>query len=232
MSKVNGIHHLGISTADMKGQLNFFTQVLGMELIAIFPMHGTNGAHHAFVRLNDHTNLALMWAPDVDERTVMSGSTHAGHAGEVSAPGTMQHLAFTVPTKEDLLQMRNRIRSHGLPVLGTIDHGMTESIYFRGPENLNLEVVAEGPPIDVDEWIDPEVVAACGISQEELAKMRSPEPYEEPDEPVPQPAYDESKPNFNMPNLKEVLSIPDEQLSAMRSYNEPPAPKKKAKADA
>ena len=31
-TKPNGVHHLAISTADIKGQLAFFTDVLGGEL--------------------------------------------------------------------------------------------------------------------------------------------------------------------------------------------------------
>ena len=32
MGLASGVHHLAISTADMKAQLNFFTDVLGAEL--------------------------------------------------------------------------------------------------------------------------------------------------------------------------------------------------------
>ena len=32
MNKVEGLHHLAIATADIKGQIEFFTDKLGMEL--------------------------------------------------------------------------------------------------------------------------------------------------------------------------------------------------------
>ena len=38
MNKVEGLHHLAISTADMKGQIEFFTEKLGMELQALYWM--------------------------------------------------------------------------------------------------------------------------------------------------------------------------------------------------
>lgn len=41
-----------------------------------------------------------------------------------SAAGTLQHLAFNVDSLEDLVGMRDRIRSHGINVIGPIDHGM------------------------------------------------------------------------------------------------------------
>jgi catechol 2,3-dioxygenase-like lactoylglutathione lyase family enzyme len=31
MNQPNGIHHLALSTGDMKGQVEFFTEVLGMH---------------------------------------------------------------------------------------------------------------------------------------------------------------------------------------------------------
>ena len=40
MSGPNGVHHLAISTADVKQQLEFFTDVLGTELKALYWMHG------------------------------------------------------------------------------------------------------------------------------------------------------------------------------------------------
>ena len=39
-NKVEGLHHLGLCTADMKSQIEFFTDKLGMELQALYWMHG------------------------------------------------------------------------------------------------------------------------------------------------------------------------------------------------
>ncbi|MEN9717923.1 MAG: hypothetical protein RIQ99_801, partial [Pseudomonadota bacterium] len=35
-----GVHHIAFMAGDMKKQLEFFTQVLGFPLVAIFEMHG------------------------------------------------------------------------------------------------------------------------------------------------------------------------------------------------
>ena len=40
MNKVAGLHHLAICTANMKEQIEFFTDKLGMELQALYWMHG------------------------------------------------------------------------------------------------------------------------------------------------------------------------------------------------
>ena len=55
----DGVHHLAISTADIKAQIEFFTQVLGAELVALYWMHGVD-AWHAFVELNDTCSVAFV----------------------------------------------------------------------------------------------------------------------------------------------------------------------------
>ena len=45
MTKAQGVHHIAFSTADMKGQIEFFSDVLAMPLVAIFPMHGVPLLH-------------------------------------------------------------------------------------------------------------------------------------------------------------------------------------------
>ena len=83
----------------------------------------------------------------------------------------MQHLALKVGGDAELLAMRDRLRSKGVPVMGPVEHGMCRSIYFAGPENLSLELSYSNAPINNEEWIDPEVVALIGASPEELANM-------------------------------------------------------------
>ena len=38
---INGIHHLAIATRDIKAQIEFFSDVLGAELVALYWMHGS-----------------------------------------------------------------------------------------------------------------------------------------------------------------------------------------------
>jgi hypothetical protein len=119
--------------------------------------------------------------------------------------------------------MRDRIRSHGIQVLGPIDHGMIQSIYFAGPEHLSLEVCT-GRDIDENQWIDPEVQGLCGISAEELELLTSPAGFERPDEPVAQPAFDESLPNMHYPPAVRtaLMAMPDADVWNRLSVTDPP----------
>jgi len=224
VSHPSGVHHLAISTADIKGQIEFFTQVLGTELVGLYWMHGLD-AWHAFLQLDDACLLAFVDMKANHEIDAVPGVTHAGTAGDPSAPGTMQHVAFRADTLDDLLKMRDRIRSHGVNVLGPIDHGMCQSIYFAGPEGLTLEMAWSHAPVPADLWIDPEVVELAGISAEELSLYRSPpaDPEGTPGS-VPQPAIDPSKPKMGYPDelWEAVVAMSDEELSASMNYPDPP----------
>ena len=225
MGLATGVHHLAITTADMKGQLTFFCDVLGAELKALYWMHGVPGAQHGFVKLDDSSYVAFVSMPAIAEIEPEIGVTHAGSGAGVSAPGTMQHVAFNVDSLEDLLALRDRIRDRGVNVFGPLDHGMCHSIYFAGPENLTLEIATSAVPIDDRAWIDPEVVALCGIDDDELAAMRSPAPYQDQGGAVVNPPIDPAKPHMVMGTAEsyaKLMAMPDEVVTAKLSEPDPP----------
>jgi len=216
MNKVEGLHHLAISTADMKSQIEFFTDKLGMELVALYWMHGVENTWHGFLRLNDESSIAFVCHPDIKDIPVQFGQTHAGNPVRNVARGVMQHLALKVNNHEELLAMRDRLRSKGVPVLGPMDHGMCVSMYFAGPENLALELSYSKEPINQEAWIDPEVVALAGINAEELARYKKPAAFVDSGGGVKQPSVDAAGPHMtNYPagtSYARVIGTPDELL--------------------
>jgi hypothetical protein len=137
----------------------------------------------------------------------------------------MQHLSFNVDTYDDLLTIRDRIRSRGLNVYGPIDHGMCHSIYFAGHEDLSLEVSTSESAIDHRAWIDPEVVELAGITPDELERYRQPRAFERPAEPIPQPERDPDLPyprGMSEKIYTRVLGVPDEIIAAPTENSKPP----------
>ncbi|WP_165185501.1 VOC family protein [Caulobacter soli] len=218
-----GIHHLAFMAGDIKKHIAFFSEVMGCPLVALFDMHGVPGGLHAFLRMNDHSYFSIVQLPDVDQIPVQLGVTHAGNGALPSAPGTLQHLAFRADTEHELLALRDRIRGHGVNVIGPIDHGMCRSIYFAGPDQMTLEVACSSEAIDPARWIDPVVLAKAGISPDEAARFKAPAPYDGPS-PASQPPYDETKPHMAYPKKAylQMLTVPDEVITASASYAEPP----------
>lgn len=218
----DGIHHIAIMSANMKEQLTFFTQVMGFPLVGLFDMHGVPGGKHAFLKMADASYFSVVELAGIADIPSTLGITHAGTGAGKCAPGTMQHIAFRAPDEAGLLAMRNRIRSHGIPAIGPIGHGFCKSIYFAGPEGLTLEVACKVTEVDPARWVDPKVLAKCGISGEEAEAMMGPAPCAA-EELVAQPAYDPAVPNMAYPAeaLKMILATPDTVVAA-QSYNEPP----------
>jgi catechol 2,3-dioxygenase-like lactoylglutathione lyase family enzyme len=217
-----GVNHLALSTTDMKRQLEFWCDVLGMPLKALYWMHGVKGAYHGFVELAPDSYVAFVQHPDND-KDIEFGVSHAAGPGGPIRGGTMQHVAFHVDTLEQVLEMRDRIRSKGVQVFGPLDHGFIQSIYFEGPEGLNLEISC-GADIDERAWIDPEVTGLCGITDAELETLTSPAPFVAPDEPVAQPPIDTTNPlmQSNLAHYERIRSMPDQVVWDKFSETTPP----------
>lgn len=218
----NGVNHLALSTRDMKGQLEFWCDILGCPLKALYWMHGVEGTFHGFVELDKDSYVAFVQHPD-NAKDIEYGVTHAGNPGAPVTAGAMQHVAFNVDTIEELYEMRDRIRSRGIQVLGPMDHGFIQSIYFAGPEGLSLEV-ATGSAIDERAWIDPEVRDLCGISEAEVAAMTAPDDFECPAEPLSQPPFNPDLPHMHYaPGLVEkIMGRSDEKVWEEASETTPP----------
>jgi catechol 2,3-dioxygenase-like lactoylglutathione lyase family enzyme len=233
MGLPNGIHHLAICTKDIKVQIKFYTEVVGMELEALYWMHGVENTFHGFLKLGDSSSIALVQNPQIAEIKPQMGVSHPSWTAANVAPGAMQHFALNVDTEADLLAMRDRVRSHGYWVMGPLDHGFCKSIYLAAPEGIMLEFsTSEGNAIDAEAWIDPEVVKLAGISAEELEHFKHPDKFASQGGKVAQPKPDSSKPMMVFPRGDDrIYKMSDEEITQTMSMPTPPVPPKaKSKA--
>ncbi len=232
MTKPSGIHHIAVMSADMKEHIEFFSDVLGCRLVGLFDMHGVPGAFHAFLELNPNCHFSLVHTPGTRDIAIELGKTHSGTGAAPCAPGTMQHLAFRVDDEAGLLNMRDRIRSRGVNVIGPINHGICSSIYFAGPDQLTLEVACPGMEMTPERWVDPDVLERLEISVQEAERYTAPDDYAGEGGAVPQPPYDRAKPHQAYPEkvYQQMLAAPDEAITAQASYSEPPVALKSSQA--
>ena len=179
--------------------------------------------------------IAVFLSYDYARRISKKGSNYGrGEPEGVAAPessnnavagGALQHLAFNVEGEAELLAMRDRIRSRGVNIIGPIDHGMCQSLYFAGPEDLTLEIATSEKGIDGRAWIDPEVVGLAGITADELDRYRDPASFETQGGTIPQPPIDPAKPHMRgyPENLyRAIIGTPDEVITAQASETDPP----------
>jgi len=223
MGLPNGVHHLAICTKDIKKQIEFYSHVVGMELVALYWMHGVDKTFHGFVKMGN-SSIAFVQGPEVGEIQPQMGVSHAAWTAAPVAAGVMQHLALNVDTEADLLAIRDRVRTHGHWVMGPIDHGFCKSIYLAAPEGIMLEFsTSEGKPIDAEAWIDPEVVRLAGISLGELQRFKNPPEFESRGGAVKNPPVDLANPPMQFPPGRErIYSMSDEEVAARLSETTPP----------
>ena len=169
----NNINHIAFCTGNMKEQLDFYTKVVGMELKALFWMHGVEGAFHAFLQLSPNCCISFVYHPDVEKMQPVMGVSHVANTISLLPGGAHQHMAFNMNSVDEVKAIVERIRSFGYMVSDIIDHDFCQSAYMLAPENVWIEfttTVRDFKAVD----IDPEVLRLCGISAQELAKMQAP----------------------------------------------------------
>lgn len=123
------IDHLAFITPDLEGTVRFYRDLLGMELTLGI---GHDGFRHYFFRTGD--NHIAFFAYDGASKMETKF-----HGKRTSKPLGFDHLAFTVHTREEMFELKDRLEAAGLEVTGPIDHGAFWSIYFFDNNNIPLE---------------------------------------------------------------------------------------------
>ena len=184
----SGFNHVAYFTNDMKQQLEFFTEVVGMELVALFPMHGIPGASHCFLKMGKDSFLSFVQIAGVRVEGVV-GVSHARDAGGPVAGGTVQHISINVDSMDELLSLRDRLRSKNYAVFGPVDHSMAQSIYLGAPEGILLEFSStEGcTEPTTARWIEADTGRSLGMSSSDLERYSHPPGYKGQSGAVPQP---------------------------------------------
>jgi catechol 2,3-dioxygenase-like lactoylglutathione lyase family enzyme len=135
---IKQLHHVAYRCRDAKETVDFYTRVLGLEYamaLAEDRVPSTGEPHpymHVFFRMDDGSYVAFFELPDSPEM-----------GRDPNTPPWVQHLALRVPDEATLAKCKTRIESHGVEVLGPVDHGMCRSIYFFDPNGHRLELAVD-----------------------------------------------------------------------------------------
>ena len=129
---ITGLNHAVLWVRDARASADFYTGALGFEVVetdpsgrAIFLRAGGSSNHH---------DLGLF--------TVGDRPAAAPHS-----PG-LYHLAWQVPTIDDLAATAEVLRAHGA-LVGASDHGASKSLYAKDPDGIEFEVMWLVPS---DQW--------------------------------------------------------------------------------
>jgi catechol 2,3-dioxygenase len=121
--------HVHLKVADLDRALAFYCGVLGFELMQRY------GSEAAFISAGGyHHHIGL--------------NTWESLGGAPPAPGTtgLYHLAILYPSRADLADALRRLVSAGIPLDGASDHGVSQALYLRDPDQNGVELYWDRPP--------------------------------------------------------------------------------------
>jgi catechol 2,3-dioxygenase len=122
------IGHVHLKVADLDRALKFYCGVLGFELQQRF------GSQAAFISAGGyHHHIGL--------------NTWESKGGSPPPPGTtgLFHVAILYPTRALLADALRRVLAAGIELDGASDHGVSEAIYLRDPDQNGVELYWDRP---------------------------------------------------------------------------------------
>ena len=122
------IGHVHLKVADLERSLRFYCGVLGFQLTQRY------GTQAAFVSAGGyHHHIGL--------------NTWESLGGSPPPPGTtgLYHVAILYPTRRSLADALRRLIDAGIRLDGASDHGVSEALYLRDPDDNGVELYWDRP---------------------------------------------------------------------------------------
>jgi catechol 2,3-dioxygenase len=122
------IGHVHLKVADIERALAFYCGVLGFELTQRY------GSQAAFVSAGGyHHHIGLnIW------------QSAGGPPPPPNCTGLF-HLAILYPTRATLADALRRLKAANIPLDGASDHGVSEALYLRDPDQNGVELYWDRP---------------------------------------------------------------------------------------
>jgi len=126
------IGHTHLKVADLERAIGFYRDVLGFELTQRFGRQAaflSAGGYHHHIGLN----------------------TWQSAGGPPPPPGStgLYHHAILYPTRAALADALRRLIAAGIQLDGAADHGVSEALYLRDPDDNGVELYWDRPQ---DQW--------------------------------------------------------------------------------
>lgn len=126
------IGHVHLRVADLKRSIDFYSGVLGFEVMQHYGNQAaflSAGGYHHQLGLNTWESLGGSPPP--------RGSTG------------LFHTAILYPTRAELADALRRVIEANIPLDGASDHGVSEALYLRDPDENGVELYWDRPQ---DQW--------------------------------------------------------------------------------
>ncbi|HEU6444949.1 MAG TPA: VOC family protein [Gaiellaceae bacterium] len=126
------IGHVHLKVSDLERAIGFYRDVLGFDL------QQRMGGQAAFLSAGGyHHHIGL--------------NTWQSAGGSPPPPGAtgLFHVAIRYPDRQTLASALKRVLEAGVPIDGASDHGVSEAIYLRDPDENGIELYRDRPR---EEW--------------------------------------------------------------------------------
>jgi len=122
------IGHVHLKVADLDRALDFYCGVLGFELMQ------RRGPQAAFISAGGYHHH-------------IGPNTWESRGGKPPSAGTtgLYHLAVLYPTRAALGDALQRLIAANIPLEGASDHGVSEALYLRDPDDNGVELYWDRP---------------------------------------------------------------------------------------
>lgn len=127
--QAQGVHHITLTGADRQTSIDFWEGVLGMPFIFDQPNLDNPAEGHLYFDPGDGRLITVF----TDE------NRSADPRRTPTEPGCVHHLAFNVP-RATFSQAAERLEERGISHSGVRDRGFMDSIYFKDPMGLLIEL--------------------------------------------------------------------------------------------
>jgi catechol 2,3-dioxygenase-like lactoylglutathione lyase family enzyme len=155
-----GYSHVGLGTHDMAATIAFYEGVLGFRVVAEQRTRVTDGGavRLTYFDAGGEQFIVFMECRGVDG---IPGDFDTGINRALGVPLGLYHLAFKATSEDDLDGRRQTLERAGVEVSETIDHGYAKSIFFRDPNDLQLEFCWQVRPFEEADLYQEPVVSVA-----------------------------------------------------------------------
>jgi catechol 2,3-dioxygenase len=120
--------HVHLKVANLQRALDFYCGVLGFEVMQLWGESAafiSAGGYHHHIGLNTWESLG----------------------GQPPRPGAtgLYHLAILYPNRAALADALRRVVNAGIQLDGAADHGVSEALYLRDPDDNGVELYRDRP---------------------------------------------------------------------------------------
>lgn len=148
-----GVNHLQFIVNDINESVRFYRDILGLCVIRTksdypAPGRGYRILHNVFFDLGNSEYLSLIQIDESSagqqaEPSVSSDWLWPDNSARHVKPAKMDHLAFNVPTHDDMTWFHEHLMQSGVkvsPIVFRPEESWVESMYFYDPNGIPLEI--------------------------------------------------------------------------------------------